>query len=97
VNNPDEIHQDLPPDLDQSERQALAALGTQLQTGRPIPGPMFRGNLRRRLVKTQRPSSAGPMKLETVRLLIATYLLLGTLLIAIGALGVAGSGPFAAS
>jgi hypothetical protein len=72
------------------ERDRLADIDRFLARERPIPRPAFRSQLRRRLVSD---SSGAPR--GRVRLLIATYAGAGALLLAIAAVGVAGTGPLA--
>lgn len=72
------------------EHDGLADIDRFLARERPIPRPAFRRQLRRRLVSD--PDGA---PLRTARLLIATYAGAGALLLAIVAVGIAGTGPLA--
>lgn len=97
MQTPKEIRQDLPPDLDAAEREALVGTGMRLQVQRPAPNPNFRGELRRRLsgdASSQGERSA--VRLGTVRALSASYACFGVVLLGIAAAGLTGAGPFAA-
>lgn len=83
---------DLPPALDEAEREALAETGARLRAARPTPDPNFRGELRRRLLGAP---GAG-LSPTSARRLSAAYACFGGLLLAIAAVGLAGAGPFAA-
>jgi hypothetical protein len=91
--NPDRIRRDLPPDLAPDEAERMLELALQLEAGRPLPAPGFRGELRRRLAGTE---AKGVMAPRRVRSLALSYALSGLLLLAVAAAGVAGGGPFAA-
>ena len=70
----------------------LTDIDERLRRERPLPAPAFRGDLRRHLLagSGRQPSRA------RIRGLAAAYALSGALLLAIAAVGVAGSGPLAA-
>jgi hypothetical protein len=85
VTPPDDIHGDLPPDLDPLERDHLATLGARLQSQRPVPAAAFRGELRRRIVTL--PGS------RRVRRQAAILFACGCALLGVAAIGVAGAGP----
>jgi hypothetical protein len=90
---PDRIRRDLPPELEAAEAEPMVELGLRLEAARPLPAPGFRGELRRRLGGAQAAGAVAPRR---VRALAASYALTGLLLLAIGAAGAAGGGPFAA-
>jgi hypothetical protein len=74
--------------IDVSEERTVA----RLRAERPVPAPTFRGDLRRRLVSTPRTRTAfGGF---SVRVLAASYLGAGLILLAVAAAGLAGAGPF---
>ena len=91
--DPDRLRRDLPPDLEPGEAERMVEVGMQLSAARPLPGPNFRGELRRRLAGAQASGAVAPRR---VRALAASYALAGLLLLAVAGIGVAGSGPFAA-
>ena len=95
MTDPHDIRPDLPPDLDEAEAAPLLAVGERLRAERPVPSAAFRGALARRLVELEGPG-ARAARPRHLRLLVATYLTAGAALLAIAALGVAGSGPLAA-
>ena len=76
------------------EHPELAALARRLEQERPVPAAGFRGELRRQLIEA---ADRQPSRPQRLRLLIAAYAGSGTALLAIVALGVAGTGPLAAS
>ena len=67
-------------------------LAARLTALRPVPGPAYRGALRRRLVALG-PPAARPPRLKT---LAAAYALAGLVLLVIGVASIAGIGPLAA-
>lgn len=73
------------------EAEALADLGQRLARERPIPRPVFRGELTRSLFSGG-GAGARPKRL---RLLIAAYGGSGAAMLAIAAAGLVGLGPFA--
>jgi hypothetical protein len=78
---------------DREERQALGAMAERLQRERPIPAAGFRSRLRSSLL------SGAPGRTEAVartRVFALSCAALGTLLLAVAALGTASVGPFAA-
>ena len=85
MNDPRAIGDDLEPGTPED----LLRLAERLQQDRPLPSPVFRGELRRRLEARSRrvPTTA------RVRVLIARYASAGTLLLLIGAISAAGAGP----
>lgn len=91
----DDIRRDLPPDLERSESEPLVALALRLDAATPPPAPTFRGDLRRRLLGTQR-SRTGPLARRQARRLALSYAGSGLLLLAVATIGLAGAGPFAA-
>jgi hypothetical protein len=93
MTDPHELDPILPPE----QRDDLVRLAERLETGRPLPSPTFRGELRRRLLGTateprRRPSAAA----ARFRLWVAGYTAAGTLCLAVAAIGLAGIGPFGA-
>jgi hypothetical protein len=78
---------------DHEERQALGAMAERLQRERPIPAAGFRSRLRSRLL-TDSPEGASAV--ARVRIFALSCAGLGTLLLAVAALGTASVGPFAA-
>jgi hypothetical protein len=62
----------------------------RLELERPVPRPLFRGELRRSLMSAARTRPEPPRRL---RLAIAGYAASGALLLAIAAVGLAGAGP----
>lgn len=96
-NTPSEIRRDLPANLKKGEGESLVALGMRLQAQRSLPSPTFRGDLHRRLAGYS--ISRLPISITnptTIRVMILSYIALGTILLAIAAIGLAGDGPFAA-
>ena len=96
MQNPDDIRRDLPPDLSRSETDPLVALALWLQTHAPVPAPTFRGVLRRELLGAERQRVVA-ITPSVARILAASYVTSGLLLLAIAAAGLVGSGPFAFS
>jgi hypothetical protein len=85
VIDPHDIRNDLEPDTPEE----LVLLAERLRDSRPLPNPVFRGQLRRHLEARSRPSRT-PARL---RALIAGYGAAGTLLLVIGTVSAAGAGP----
>ena len=81
------------PDLDPDDPVEIEQPGLDLLARRPVPRPAFRGELRRRLLRSPYATRARPSHLW-VR--VAALAGSGGLLLVLGLLGVAGSGPFAA-
>lgn len=71
----------------------LEAIAERLDAERPIPRAGFRGELRRRVLRSPRTHEARPRRLQ---LLITAYASSGLALLAVAAIGLAGAGPFAA-
>ncbi|MGO9899320.1 MAG: hypothetical protein ACLP0J_06440 [Solirubrobacteraceae bacterium] len=86
MNNPDDFRDDLGPEATDD----LMLLAQRLRDARPVPAPAFRGRLGRQLAA--RPPRFAPARL---RMLIATYSASGIVLLALGAVGASGHGPFA--
>lgn len=82
-----QIRAELPPELDEGEREALVALALRLEATRPSPSTAFREELRQRLL---------PRRLPPASRLAAAYAVAGSLLLALAAAGLAGIGPFGA-
>jgi hypothetical protein len=91
--DPRRIGDDLPPGLEPAELERMAAIARRLEQARPLPAPGFRGQLRRRLADAE---AAGAMAPRRARSLALSYAASGLLLLAVAAIGVVGSGPFAA-
>lgn len=85
--------QDLDPDLAPAERERLLALAARLERERPLPGPAFRGALRRHLLADRRRP---PAPAARFRLWAASYTAAGVICLLVAAVGLAGLGPFAA-
>jgi hypothetical protein len=91
----DRHRDDLPPDTSTGDAETLAMMARTLEDSRPVPRVEFRGDLRRQLAQ-------GPKRLSPIRRrhltrwqpLAASYAALGTALLAVAAIGVAGAGPF---
>lgn len=81
----DDFEPGLPPD----ERAELERLAARLVADRPIPAPAFRGELRRRI------AAAPPRRAAALRARAVAYLVTGTALLAVAALGVNDAGPLA--
>jgi hypothetical protein len=77
------------------ERVQLAVVSERLERDRPVPRAVFRGDLRRRLLRGRRGQSEATVAPARWRILVATYSGLGALLLAVAAIGLAGAGPFA--
>ena len=80
-------HDDFDPGIPADELEQLEQLASRLVADRPVPRPAFRGDLRRRVVRTPHT--------QRVRLRVAAYLASGVALLAIAALGVNNVGPLA--
>ncbi|MDX6651907.1 MAG: hypothetical protein QOG09_436 [Solirubrobacterales bacterium] len=87
-----DIRRDLDPALEPQERDRLVRFAERLREDRPLPAASFRGELQRRLERRRERS----MPVVRLRRMVTAYVSSGSLLLAIGALGVAGAGPFAA-
>ena len=94
MQTPEETRRDLPPDLDEFEREELVALAMRLQTQSPVPDPSFRSDLRE-LLGLNRSRFGSPLPTRPIRMLAVSYVASGLLLLAIAAVGLTGSGPFA--
>lgn len=84
---------DLGPEVTDEEAAELMPLAERLQRERPVPAAAFRGALGRHLATRGGPQPQRPRRLGE---LIAGFAGSGTLLLVLGALGAAGSGPLAA-
>jgi hypothetical protein len=94
--DPNRFRADLPPDMDDSQAEPLLNLAARLSSASPIPNPSFRGDLRRRLFRApSRRLSGLRLSRRTAQSLALTYVVSGAVLLAVAALGLAGSGPFA--
>ena len=81
--------QDLGPRLSAEEREQLTLLAERLRRDRPLPSPVFRGDLRRRL---HRPATASAI---LFRLRVTSCVVGGFLCLLVAAAGLVGAGPFA--
>jgi hypothetical protein len=88
MSGPRDIRDDLEPDAPDE----LVRLAERLEHERPVPSAAFRGDLRRHLMAGH-PESARPARL---RALIAGYASAGAVLLLVGALSAAGTGPLGA-
>lgn len=79
-------------DRSAEEYRHLANLAERLERERPVPSAAFRAELRRRLTAPSRL----PIHSRHHRALAAAYITLGLLLLAVAAVGLVGTGPFAA-
>jgi len=100
MQTPEEIRADLPPDLDRAESDALVAVAIRLQAASPAPAPGFRDGLRRKLTgprsrRRQSERSRTRLTPRGARTLAAAYAGSGLALLALAAIGLAGTGPFA--
>jgi hypothetical protein len=97
MRTPSELRRDLPADLEDAEREALVVLALRLEAERPPPGASFRGDLRRKLTGTTKESRrlAVATSPRTTRVLVASYISSGLLLLVIAAVGLMEIGPFA--
>ena len=82
-----QIRAELPPELDEGEREALVALALRLEATRPSPSTGFRDQLRQRLLPRRLPAASRPA-------LAAAYAVAGSQLLARASAGLAGIGPF---
>ena len=82
------ISHELRPYVDRGEAEAVDRIGDRLEAERPVPRAGFRAELKARLASA--PTSWRPRRL---RLAVAAYAGSGFLLLAVAALGLAGSGP----
>ena len=80
-------------DLEPDDAEELAPVAAWLEHNRPVPTAAFRGALRRDLMANRRSTPARPRRLW---LLASSSFCGGTALLAVAAIGVAGTGPFAA-
>lgn len=86
-----DIRRDLPPDLARSESEPLVEVAMRLQAQAPVPAPTFRGDLYRKLRAAESRATTPPV----ARALALSYVASGMLLLAIAAIGLTGTGPFA--
>ena len=92
---PDDIRRDLPPDLERAESEPLVALARRLQAETPLPTPTFRADLRRRLMGGPAGRRLGTLTPHFARTLAFWCVASGLVLLAVAAIGLAGTGPFA--
>jgi hypothetical protein len=97
MSSDDFILRDLSSDMDQGEREALLPIASRLQASRPTPTLDFRQELWTKLRHQPRRTPARRLTRANYQALAAAYTTVGTLLLAVAALGLAGSGPFAPS
>jgi len=88
---PRDFEQDLEPELESQEREALLALATHLTEDRPVPRAGLRSEIRSQLL-----GDDAPLRRSRIAALIFGYATSGALLLAIAAVGLVGVGPFAA-
>lgn len=85
--------EDFEPTLPPEEHEALLLLVARLEHERPVPSAGFRGVLRRRLTAApSRASSPG----RRFHLWVVSYMSAGAACMAVAAIGLLGTGPFAA-
>jgi hypothetical protein len=84
---------ELDPTLTAQQRDELALVAERLERDRPVPNPVFRGNLGRRFLDTRGRRNSAP---GHFRILAASYTVAGAVCLAVTAVGLAGIGPFAA-
>ncbi len=82
---------DLRRDLEAHDADELLPLADTLRRQRPVPAAAFRGDLRRWVLRDQRAASR-PRRLW---LAVAGSASLGSALLALAGVGLAGGGPFA--
>lgn len=87
-------HHDPAPLGDPADSPELRELATRLERERPVPSAAFRGNLRRALLAERQRRV--PVLRSHYRLVATSYACVGVFALVVAALGVAGSGPFAA-
>jgi hypothetical protein len=85
---------DLETDFPERERAALGRTVSRLNVERPVPGAVFRGSLRRRLIASSE-RAIPPLGLARTRWLAFGSLTVGAALLAIAGVGVADAGPLA--
>jgi hypothetical protein len=90
---PTGISDELRPYVNRGEAEGVDRIAERLSGERPLPSPDFRSALGLRLIALQ--SAAEIWRPRRLRLAVATYLACGVSLLAVAALGVAGTGPFA--
>jgi hypothetical protein len=90
VNERGGISRELRPYVDRGEADAIDRIADRLQAERPVPRAAFRADLKARLASA--PTSWRPRRL---RLTVTAYLVVGLLLLAVAALGLADAGPLA--
>lgn len=88
--------QDLDVGLSDRDREDLSAIADRIRDERPVPRAAFRGDLRRLLLASPSSRRGTSAAADRWRVLVATYSALGTLLLAVGAIGLVGVGPFGA-
>ncbi len=86
-------HGELGPEVTGEEAAELMRLAERLQHERPLPAAAFRGALGRHLATR---AGAQPQRPRRLGALIAGFAGSGTLLLVLGALGAAGTGPLGA-
>lgn len=78
-------------DLQPAEVERIEETAARLAVERPLPRPMFKARLRRKL--SNMAAQPGATRPERLRLLVSAYVGSGLVLLAIAATGVAGAGP----
>ena len=84
---------DLRDDLEPHDADDLVPLAERLVASRPVPGAGFRGDLRRRLLADEPARPLARPSYLWAR--IGASFAVGTVLLAVAALGVGGAGPLA--
>lgn len=82
------ISRELRPYVDSGEAEAIDRIGQRLEAERPLPRPGFRSALQLRLANRREP-----WRPRRLGLAVAGYLGSGFALLAVAAVGLAGTGP----
>ncbi len=87
-----DLFHELRPYVDRGEADGLNDLADRLEADRPVPRAGFRAELKAELIEAERtrPVAWRPKHLKR---LVAGYCGAGSLLLAVGALGITGAGP----
>ncbi len=86
------IWAELRPYVDRGEMAEIDALGDHLEADKPIPRAGFRAQLRARLIELR---DSAPIRPARFKVMVGAYGAAGILMLAVAALGIAGSGPLA--
>jgi hypothetical protein len=90
--SPGGLSDELRPYVDRAEAEAIDQVGDRLAASCPVLRPAYRSQLRAHLASL---SEAQPWRPRRLKLAVFAYVGSGLFLLAIAAIGVAGSGPFA--